>query len=387
MIEARIETRIQAPIEARYYDGRSARARPVRLRIEAGELVAAIQEGEGAEHGGSGADAAADPAATLRWNLAQVHWPERTRHGQRIVHLAGGGQLDIVDAAAFDAWRAAQGVRESWVVRAQQHWRGTLGALVLLVAVIAAGYRWGVPWAADMLVAVVPVHVDRAVGEAAYENLRSRWLEPSKLPPARQQALRELCGAALDATQARAAQRPWLLRFHAGGKALGANAFALPDGSIVITDEMVALLEGHDDTLVGVFGHEYGHVHLRHGMRALARFALVSTATSVALGDFSTVLAGVPAVLAQLGYSRDAEREADEQAARLLAASGRSPQVMVVLFERLAQRGAGQGERRERPEGRERRAGDESPGSTLPIALASHPFDEERVRFFRDYRR
>jgi predicted Zn-dependent protease len=180
--------------------------------------------------------------------------------------------------------------------------------------------------------------------------------------------LRDLCRGALQATLHETQQRSWTLRFARGGKVLGANAFALPDGTIVITDELVALLDGHDDTLLGVFGHEYGHVHRRDGMRALARLALVSMATGVALGDFSTVLAGVPALLAQLGYSRDAEREADEMAARVLTASGRRPEVMTVLFERL-------GERRGRAEER----------GGLPIALASHPRDDERVRFFREY--
>jgi predicted Zn-dependent protease len=84
----------------------------------------------------------------------------------------------------------------------------------------------------------------------------------------------------------------------------------------------------------------------------------------------------VPVLLAQAGYSRDAEREADAVAARLLRASGRSPAVMVVLFERLQQRNA------EPAEG-----GASAPrGARIrpPIALASHPHDEERVRFFRE---
>jgi predicted Zn-dependent protease len=350
-------------IDASYFDGRSARPQAVRLSLEGDQLVAWPRE-----------DDAAAAGAAWRWPLAQVRWPERTRHGRRVLHLADGGQLDIADAAAFDAWRAEHrhvaGLGEGWVVRAQQHWRATLTALVLLVAVLVAGYRWGVPLAADAVVAAVPLHVDRLVGETAFENLRGRWLEPSKLPEARQQALREQFASALAATLPAAEQRPWTVHF-AGGKALGPNAFALPDGSIVITDQMVALLEGHDDALVGIFGHEYGHVHLRHGMRALARFTLISTATSVAIGDFSTVLAGVPALLAQLGYSRDAEREADEYGARLLVASGRKPEAMVVLFERLGDRG-----------------GKASTGrAELPIALASHPLDEERIRFFREYKR
>ena len=71
----------------------------------------------------------------------------------------------------------------------------------------------------------------------------------------------------------------------------------------------------------------------------------------------------MPAWLAQMGYSRDAEREADAVAVRLLRASGRSPAVMVVLFERLA----------ERPDAKAGPA----------IALASHPNDAERKRCFR----
>ncbi|MBL8286581.1 MAG: M48 family metallopeptidase [Rubrivivax sp.] len=350
-------------IEARYFDGLSARARAVRLSIEGDELVAAMDEG-----------------ASARWPLAQVRWPERTRHGQRIVHLPGGGQLDIADAAAFDAWRAASGVRESWVVRVQQHWRATLAACLLLLAVLAAGYRWGVPWAADTLVAALPAQADGAVGDAALADLRSRWLGPSQLPAARQQALREAFAQALAAAPAADRPRAWALHFHSGGKVLGANAFALPGGNIVVTDEMVALLEGHDDSLVGVLGHEAGHVVRRHGMRALARAALVGMATSVALGDFSTVLAGVPAALAHLSYSRDAEREADAHAARLLVASGRSPQAMVLLFERLAAKRAGSSP----PPGG---GGAQDDGNPLPIALASHPLDAERVRFFREFKR
>jgi predicted Zn-dependent protease len=83
-------------------------------------------------------------------------------------------------------------------------------------------------------------------------------------------------------------------------------------------------------------------------------------------------LAGAGALLAQLAYSRDAEREADHVAARVLLGSGRKPEAMLVLFERLNQR------KDQQAEGRGL--------GGLPIALASHPADEERVRFFREYR-
>jgi len=77
------------------------------------------------------------------------------------------------------------------------------------------------------------------------------------------------------------------------------------------------------------------------------------------------VLAGVPALLAQAAYSRDAEREADAEAARLLHTAGLKPAAMVVLFERMAKQTAGR--------------------TKMPVSLASHPMDEERAAYFRNY--
>ncbi len=341
-------------IEALYFDGRSGQGRPVRLRLSAGRLHMVPL---------AVADDALDAAPT-GWPLAQVQWPERTRHGQRVLHLPDGGSLQVADARAFDAWRRAGGPAESWVVRVQQNWRATLAAVAGLVLLAAAGYLWGVPWAARAVLVFVPPGVDQAVGAAALERIGHQWLTPSALPAPRQDALRRAFAAAARQAYGDAAVPPYTLRFAAADKALGPNAFALPGGTIVVTDALVELLQGHDDTVVGVLAHELGHVRHRHGMRAWVQLVLVGAATAAVLGDFSSLLAGVPALVAQLGYSRDAEREADAEATRVLRASGRSPAVMTVLFDRLA--------------------AVRSDVPTLPIALASHPADEDRVRYFRE---
>ena len=56
-----------------------------------------------------------------------------------------------------------------------------------------------------------------------------------------------------------------VLLFRDGGK-FGANAFALPSGKIIVTDQLASLL--NDEQIVGVLAHELGHVVYRHGMRA-----------------------------------------------------------------------------------------------------------------------
>jgi Zn-dependent protease with chaperone function len=341
---------VPAPIAATWYDGTHARGRAVQAELDGGTLW--LQDEAGGRHG---------------LPLRDVQWPERTRHGQRVAQLRQGGSLAFADAAAFDAWHRQLGHRESWVVRAQQHWRATFTALAGLVLVCVAGYVWGVPWVARGVVAVTPAAVEQAIGDSALAQLGNGLFEPSKTLPAVQAQWRERLGAALQQAYPEGPAR-WQLHFAGGGR-LGANAVALPGGHIIITDELLELLKGADDAVLGVLAHEHGHVMRQHGLHAVVRFGLVSAATSVALGDFSALLAGVPALLAHMGYSRDAEREADADAAFVLRAAGRDPAAMVVLFERLGSRNTKPGE---------------TEGGGLPIAFASHPADAERVRFFRE---
>lgn len=335
-----------------YFDGEQARARPARLRLLGRTLH--IE--------GAGVSRAVD--------IDRIDWPERQRHGQRVAHLQEGGALHCADRAAWDHFVGRLPRRETWIVRAQQSWRATLAAALALVAVALGGYLWGVPALARGVLAALPLSVDAAVGELARQSIEGRWLAPSRLATADQARI----GAAFAHAVTRAfpdpATRPaYTLRFHAS--TIGPNAFALPGGSIVLTDELVQLVPGRDDVLLGVLAHELGHVRQRHGMKMLVQVSLLGTATGIALGDFSSVLAGVPALLGQLAYSREAEREADRESVDLLRANGLSPALMEVFFEQArAWRDSDAGRRK---------GADFDPG----IALASHPADAERIAFFR----
>jgi predicted Zn-dependent protease len=131
-------------------------------------------------------------------------------------------------------------------------------------------------------------------------------------------------------------------------------------------------------------------VREQHGMRLTMRATLVGALLGVAIGDFSSVLAGAPTILMNASYSRDFERAADAQARQLLIDSGRSPRSMLLLFERL-------GDWRREREAQAKQAAASEPkgvardmrdaakagaGEMLRIAFSSHPADEERMRFF-----
>jgi Zn-dependent protease with chaperone function len=334
-----------ASLGAQYFDGVSARPRPAEVSVEDRELRIR-----------------ADGEAERRIPLKKVQWPERQVHGARVAHLPDGGALHFADAARFDGWRRQHAVGESWVVGMQQSWRWTAIGAVLLLVMCAALYEWGLPLGARAALVFVPPDVDEEIGSAALDSIRKDgWIQPSELPAAQQQSLRQAWARA----SAQYGQPGMEIDLHFQKSKMGPNAFALPSGDVVLTDEMVKLVDGREDILIGVLAHEAAHVRHRHTMRLLAQATLLGIATSVAFGDFSGVLAAAPALLGHLGYSRDLEREADQESIALLKANGISPEVMATMFERL----------------QEFQRSKKMP--SLPIALGSHPPDEERIARFR----
>ena len=140
------------------------------------------------------------------------------------------------------------------------------------------------------------------------------------------------------------------------------NAVALPGAQVLLFDGLVQQAESPEE-LAGVLGHEVGHVRERHVMTALLRqFGL-----SVLLSGANSGLGDTVFGLAQMGYSRDAEREADEYARARMAQSDISPLGAASFFERLAEQ-----------------AGETENAVAVTGWIASHPSSRERARAYRE---
>jgi Zn-dependent protease with chaperone function len=107
-----------------------------------------------------------------------------------------------------------------------------------------------------------------------------------------------------------------------------ANAFALPDGTVVVTDELVALAK-IDNEILSVLAHEIGHVHRRHALRMALESSTAVLLASAYLGDVSqltTLSVALPTVYTQAHYSRTHETEADTFALETLKACAIPPE-------------------------------------------------------------
>jgi predicted Zn-dependent protease len=122
------------------------------------------------------------------------------------------------------------------------------------------------------------------------------------------------------------------------------NAFAGPGGHIFIFSGLIMSVDSLDE-LVAVICHEMGHVTARHLAHRIERSQKISWATLAGMlagiligGDLSgAVIAGSQAAGAQaeLGYSRNDERQADQLGFKYSSEVGFDPSAMIAVQKKL----------------------------------------------------
>ncbi len=238
--------------------------------------------------------------------------------GRMVRHfmLPDGARVEVEDLEALASWEHEYGRRTGLhlVHLLESRWRWVASAAVFLLLFMMVGYIWGLPLVARHLAFKLPPKVGQAASEqtvALFTKLLS--FKESEVPEKR----RALITAEFQRMAAAMHPKsPWNYRLKFF-KASLPNAFALPDGLVCITDELVEKAKD-DKEIYGVLAHEIMHVREQHGMRSVLQNSAVFLIWTLMTGDVST-LAGMgsalPAALAQAGYSRGFEQEADIGAA------------------------------------------------------------------------
>lgn len=118
------------------------------------------------------------------------------------------------------------------------------------------------------------------------------------------------------------------------------NAFACADGSVRVFSSLMDIMT--DEELLGVIGHEVGHVALRHSKKAFKTALLTSAlkdgvasagGTAAVLTD--SQLGGLSEALVNAKYSQKQESEADDFGYEFLKKAGKNPWAMSLSFRKL----------------------------------------------------
>lgn len=296
-----------------YYDGRTPVGQPATL-IWSGATVKLI---------------GAELAQTWRTDALQVS--PRVGRADRFVALPDGAQLQCADHPLLE--RLPQEVKSEGIVAwLESRWPVALACLVLTVGGLGAGYIWGLPAAAERVAQSLPVEYERKLGEEALA-----WLDEHEVfrPTALGAGGREEIGAGFNRLVRGLPLAPhYQLEFRQGP---GPNAFALPGGIVVVTDELVQLAQAPEE-VYAVLAHEIGHVEQRHALRNILQNSLTAVVIATVANDAATLtaaVAGLPVLLAQTKYSRQFETEADTFGFELLERRDISPAHFARMMERL----------------------------------------------------
>lgn len=343
-------TDLTAPrVTGHYFDGRTSARREVTLSLDTFGVLHV--EGSGVDR--------FEPVAGIAVS-------EPLGGAPRLLTFRDGAYCEVMVQAGRDAFIAAVGPPESHVVRAQSRWSWAIGSAILLLVVIAVGYRVGLPWLAEKIAERIPASMVTTLSDQTLTLLDKVAFEPSKLPEERRTRIADRFRH-LTPPGGLPVPHEVLFRASAG---IGANALALPSGTIIVTDALVKLTE-NDDEILAVLTHELGHVHERHGLRLLVESSVVGFVLTWYIGDVSSLAASVPAALLQAKFSREHEAAADAYGARMLKGNGLSPALLASMLEKLE-------------------ASHGSPGAatddkSINDYLASHPATRERIEALRKY--
>lgn len=294
---------------ARFYDGRSALSHDAEVRLEADAL-----------------DIRTDGQALL-WRLAdliaeveadQVRVSNRRERDTRLVLPVDEWTALIGDR--LDGRKRERRRREFWLVGGLA---AVAGAVMLFVFV-------GVPILSGPVARATPVSMELRMGENFDAQVGAIF------PTCRNEEGQRILSALGDRI-AMGADTPFDIRVRAV-EAPMVNAFALPGGPVLITDDLISEAESPDE-LAAVIAHEIAHVEMRHVMQAVWRDLGIGMLLDLVVGGGTG--AGQQAVIlagqaSDLTYSRDAELEADTRGQALLHAAGLSSRGMAPFFDRMA---------------------------------------------------
>jgi Zn-dependent protease with chaperone function len=301
-------------MSARFLDGHSARAHPAEVEIVDGGLII---RADGVEH----------------------LWP---LHGVSVVQHAGEARVshkisrDARLVMPLAEWKALSGLHGKAIARRGGRRETTL---VLSLAAVGLGVTafvfWGVPALSGPLARATPVAFEQRMG-ANFDNQMGLLFH--RCEGAEGQYLLADLGRRIAAE----ADTPFDVRVRAVHAPM-INAFALPGGPVLVTDDLIREA-GSPDELSAVIAHEVSHIEKRHVMQAVWRSLGLGLLLDAVVGGGSG--AGQQAVLlagqaTDLRYGRGAESEADGRGQQLLHGLGLSSKGMAPFFARLDRREAG----------------------------------------------
>lgn len=259
--------------------------------------------------------------------------------------------------------------------------------LILASAVVTMLLIWGtaiyaIPAAAKVIAYELPDFTTEKFG-TSLSILDHTVFDPTELSATKQASIRKLAAPYLEHFKDLKPK----LEFRSG---MQANALALPNGEIILTDDFVNLVE-NDQQLLAVFFHEIGHLKNKHLLRRALQDSMITLVVIFVTGDVDTfdMITGLPTLVLDLSYSREFEREADMFALQQLYRFNISVDNFAIAMQRLEQyyTAIDEDDVAEKLIGNlDRKDGVKQDDSSFNNFFSTHPGTDERVKLIKQFK-
>ena len=294
-----------------------------------------------------------------RVNLSQCRLDPPLGKTGRSIRLPGGAVFETPDSVALTT------IEKSWeknrmmlfVHGIESRWKTVAVSFAGIIIFVWLFHTYAIPVLAKEIAFSLPAGINTELSRHTMDVLDTHFFQPTGLSLERTEGIKKRFHSLLSTLGPDTFT--YRLEFRKS-PVIGPNAFALPSGTVVMTDELVKL-SVDDRELDGILLHEIGHVRKRHALRTIIQNAgvfLLITSLSGDLSEISSAAASLPTVLVHSEYSRTFEREADRFAALALVRTGQPVKPLQDILRRLSSNAP------------------KFPGEAV---LSSHPAMEERL--------
>jgi len=316
--------------------------------------------------------------------ISEVTISDRIGNTPRFIHFPNQAKFESADNQSIDdivKTSSMQGfitpsLVNRWAHSLESSYRVIAITLVTVILSSWAFVQYGLPHFSQELAMLLPAEVATKIGHGSLDLLDDSIMKDSELSEERQQALRQQFEQ-LKPKYTDADHIALEIVFRQS-ETIGANAFALPSGTILFTDDMVTLAES-DQELQTIMLHEIGHVENRHSLQQLIQQSGLALFIILVTGDVSTtssLILALPSLLLNAQFSQGMEIEADQYALERLKEHNLTGQHFAAIMKRL------EASHSEKIKHQEAKPKSNQSSGNISDYFSSHPATQERIKRF-----
>lgn len=296
----------------------------------------------------------------IYYSINDIKIHSRIANTPRRVDFSDGISVFVYENEKFDKALQHAGFKTK---KTAHHLESKMHYALLSLAILLLIGWWtlfyGADFAANIGARYIPSSALNNLSEKTMKFLDDEFLGDSKLTIQEKQKLQAVFDRVTSGDKS--------YKLHFRSAYIGPNAFALPNGDIVLLDDLVKLSTDKEyRDIAGVLAHEQGHVVYKHSLKNAIKTTISGAMAAYFVGDVSALANGLGAFMINGHYSREHEREADKYALDRLHTLNIDTKPTAKLFEEL-----------QKLEG-------EKKGEKGNDIFATHPDTSERIKLFRD---